>query len=410
MPTVISTKRGMGSVGSNVTGTTTTDPTTFLPDATPTLSEREQLKIEFYKTYDVMTGVRIAATLGGFFSLMVLLVVYKSRCKASKQLEDPALTAAAAAAVAEAEAEERALAAALEAIARLPPRPGRGPRRSLCVEMNQPHSPVVAPRFASVGGGYDALLAPPIRQLRLAPPVDHRRCSSVTCSSTGSSYLERRGSAMVMPCLPPPPSFPRHAAYDEPWDLYYPIDIQVIQPTPDLSPCGSEVGLYAGAVGNLMAGSSGRRAPLASMGSVDPPDPDSRSLGSDSVFLKNEDEEQCIDTEDEVSGFSTDSDAPGPSCRRFLRVPSKKKRTLDKWDGCAGCVPRRRAGSKPCQECLTISAAVETSRAQPASTTTSSSRSSVGSPPCSPPIELKHRPPPAPLSSIPPIWSQETLF
>lgn len=137
---------------------------------------------------------------------------------------------------------------------------------------------------------------------------------------------------------------------------------QVIQPTPDLSPCGSEVGLYAGAVGNLMAGSSGRRAPLASMGSVDPPDPDSRSLGSDSVFLKNEDEEQCIDTEDEVSGFSTDSDAPGPSCRRFLRVPSKKKRTLDKWDGCAGCVPRRRAGSKPCQECLTISAAVETSR------------------------------------------------
>lgn len=92
--------------------------------------------------------------------------------------------------------------------------------------MNQSRSPVVPPRFASVGGGYDALLAPPIRQPRLAPPDDHRRCSSVTCSSTGSSYLERRGSAMAMPCLPPPPSFPRHA-YDEPWDLYYPIDIQV---------------------------------------------------------------------------------------------------------------------------------------------------------------------------------------
>lgn len=99
---------------------------------------------------------------------------------------------------------------------------------TICLnQMNQPRSPAVAPRFASVGGGYDALLAPPIRQPRLAPPVDHRRCSSVTCSSTGSSYLERRGSAMVMPCLPPPPSFPRHAAYDEPWDLYYPIDIQV---------------------------------------------------------------------------------------------------------------------------------------------------------------------------------------
>lgn len=59
-----------------------------------------------------------------------------TRCKASKQLEDPTLTAAAAAAVAEAEAEEQALAAALEAITRLPSKSGRGPRRSLCVEVD----------------------------------------------------------------------------------------------------------------------------------------------------------------------------------------------------------------------------------------------------------------------------------
>lgn len=74
----------MGSVvGSNVNVSNVTtrrmDSTTFLPEATSTLSEREQLKIEFYKTYDVMTGVRIAATLGGFFGLMILLLVYKSR-------------------------------------------------------------------------------------------------------------------------------------------------------------------------------------------------------------------------------------------------------------------------------------------------------------------------------------------
>jgi len=113
--------------------------------------------------------------------------------------------------------------------------------------MNQSHSPVVAPRFASVGGGYDALLAPPIRQPRLAPPVDHRRCSSVTCSSTGSSYLERRGSAMVMPCLPPPPSYPRHAAYDEPWDLYYPIDIQVLDICDRISveTCSNYLSIYS---------------------------------------------------------------------------------------------------------------------------------------------------------------------
>lgn len=129
-----------------------------------------------------------------------------------------------------------------------------------------------------------------------------------------------------------------------------------------MSPCGSEAGLYAaGKLGAQAATTrSGRRAPLASMGSVDPSDPDSRSLGSDSVFL--DDEEECPDTEDEVSGFSTDSDAPGPSCRRFLKVPPKKRRPPEKWDGCAGCVPRRRACARPCQTCMTISASVEVPR------------------------------------------------
>lgn len=42
-------------------------------------AERERIRMEFYATYDVMTGVRIAATLGGFFGLMVFLVIYKSR-------------------------------------------------------------------------------------------------------------------------------------------------------------------------------------------------------------------------------------------------------------------------------------------------------------------------------------------
>lgn len=42
-------------------------------------AERERIRVEFFSTYDVMTGVRIATTLGGFFGLMVFLVVYKSR-------------------------------------------------------------------------------------------------------------------------------------------------------------------------------------------------------------------------------------------------------------------------------------------------------------------------------------------
>lgn len=42
-------------------------------------AERERIRVEFFSTYDVMTGVRIATTLGSFFGLMVFLVVYKSR-------------------------------------------------------------------------------------------------------------------------------------------------------------------------------------------------------------------------------------------------------------------------------------------------------------------------------------------
>lgn len=53
--------------------------------------------MEFFKTYDVMTGVRIAATLGGFFSLMIFLVIYKSKCsRGSKSAASDAAAIAAA--------------------------------------------------------------------------------------------------------------------------------------------------------------------------------------------------------------------------------------------------------------------------------------------------------------------------
>lgn len=48
---------------------------------------REAMRAEFYATYDVMTGIRIAATLGGFFFLMVFLIVYKSRSHSVKALK-----------------------------------------------------------------------------------------------------------------------------------------------------------------------------------------------------------------------------------------------------------------------------------------------------------------------------------
>lgn len=54
-----------------------------------TLTELDRLRMreEFYATYDVMTGIRIAATLGGFFFLMVFLIVYKSRSHSIKALK-----------------------------------------------------------------------------------------------------------------------------------------------------------------------------------------------------------------------------------------------------------------------------------------------------------------------------------
>ncbi|KAI8440506.1 hypothetical protein MSG28_001769, partial [Choristoneura fumiferana] len=79
-------------------------------------ADRDRVRIEFYATYDVMTGVRIAATLGGFFALMVFLIVYKSRSKSVKALNDPKLVELAEAVVAEEQAveEERQLTAAIE--------------------------------------------------------------------------------------------------------------------------------------------------------------------------------------------------------------------------------------------------------------------------------------------------------
>lgn len=49
--------------------------------------DRRRMREEFYATYDVMTGVRIAATLGSFFLLMVFLIVYKSRSHSVKALK-----------------------------------------------------------------------------------------------------------------------------------------------------------------------------------------------------------------------------------------------------------------------------------------------------------------------------------
>ncbi|RZC41261.1 hypothetical protein BDFB_012023 [Asbolus verrucosus] len=136
--------------------------TTTLPLFTTTLDpeevKRQENTEQLYKTYDVMTGVRIAATLGAFFGLMVILVLYKSKSKTEKALEDPDFTAAA---VAEVEEEERQLAAVLEATAYQQLNPKKA-RRSLDTSSMPPGWIKTTARFSSVGG-YSSLMEPPTR-------------------------------------------------------------------------------------------------------------------------------------------------------------------------------------------------------------------------------------------------------
>uniref|UniRef100_A0A1I8M329 Mucin-5AC n=1 Tax=Musca domestica TaxID=7370 RepID=A0A1I8M329_MUSDO len=137
---------------------------------TPTLSPRELIRAQFFATYDVMTGVRIAATLGGFFGLMVFLIVYKSRSSSNetlKVLKDPKM--AAVAAVCMQEEEEREIQEAMVATG-MSIYPDEYDailyRRQRMLSLGNVSAPPMLNRgfrFSSVGGGYSSLLEPPRR-------------------------------------------------------------------------------------------------------------------------------------------------------------------------------------------------------------------------------------------------------
>ncbi|XP_071452874.1 uncharacterized protein [Hetaerina americana] len=370
---------------------------------------------EYYSTYDPMTGIRIAATLGGFFSLMVFLVVYKSRCRCRSSRKSHISEEELAEAVAKIEAEEKAAAeegaaimaavaaavqeqggciededAPLEAYYTLMARSGFSrrtasfsmPRHSLasfntvtsrtscgnCASFRQrslrqrrwgsgsgPRIPrrrrgKSLPGYPTFGEGAapseaEAIAAAVEAAAAVTPSVHNsisrhdddssccylevpRRLSSVGSGSV-SSYLEKRGSVVLLGLPPypppPPPRRPRLATPPPPPErasasqkrrrkrrgssrssnsgtASYPIDINVIQPTPDVSPRGSERQLDRHKrVGDAPAQAARVLAPLASYGtggssssaasslSSDcvPPggDFDARSVGSDSVFF-----------------------------------------------------------------------------------------------------------------------------
>ncbi|KAI8124980.1 hypothetical protein CVS40_4698 [Lucilia cuprina] len=132
--------------------------------------ERDRIRREFFETYDVMTGVRIAATLGGFFGLMVFLIVWKSRSSSNetlKVLKDPKM--AAVAAVCMQEEEEREIQEAMVATG-MSIYPDEYDtilyRRQRMLSLGNVSAPPMLNRgfrFSSVGGGYSSLLEPPRR-------------------------------------------------------------------------------------------------------------------------------------------------------------------------------------------------------------------------------------------------------
>lgn len=99
-----------------------------------------------------------------------------------------------------------------------------------------------------------------------------RRPSNITCSSSGSSYLERRDSAVTLglPVLPAhkyKSSRRQSSPVPENYDFYYPIDIRVTQPTPGGSPCGSDRAIYERVGVSPQPNLTPRLAPLASISS-----------------------------------------------------------------------------------------------------------------------------------------------
>ena len=62
-----------------------TTPTAYIYRTT--LNSDEERIAKFYESYDPMVGVRIAATLGSFFGLIILYIMYKSKCRKPNPVE-----------------------------------------------------------------------------------------------------------------------------------------------------------------------------------------------------------------------------------------------------------------------------------------------------------------------------------
>ncbi|XP_045592706.2 uncharacterized protein [Procambarus clarkii] len=334
--------------------TTVVSPTSTDGEALRRLEKERELE-EFYSTYDVWTGIRTAVTLALFFIFTVTLILYKSKCKPRRKYElypsledmpDRPLDYYDYWCPSPVSQERLQKVNGMDTLGRC--YNGRGETGSAPLPI---HRSVGS--YSSLNNSFRVKSLPgsvlrinssrnssferddPAQSVRsefLSVPGVRLQStgSSSDGYSAGSSTHDLTGEMTAMALLGVPGLGPRGnkpvlqlGGMD--WDSDHAtaewiqtIDINVIQPTPNISPCGS--------VRSVSDNTDLARLPLpgrgreASVISLDSPDFDNRSIGSDSVFM----EDSVCDTNSSRSE-SIDSGTPSfLASTRSMLTPSPR--------------------------------------------------------------------------------------
>lgn len=212
-------------------------PVTKLTYDSLTPEQREVLKEEYYKSYDYMTGLRTAASLGGTILLFSLFVLYKMKCRQGKNQAKGISSTLEGKCLSETDIEKDAGLSS-----------GNQGVNTVLLMPDKPPNAIVANNFGSRRSSKAALSPDEF------PIPSRTRFNSMTTtpspSNDGHRFFEDLQSRPVTPLTHLPKSMPRFVANDDyeqelcpkflrPDFLVEPIDIHIIQPTPNVSPCGS---------------------------------------------------------------------------------------------------------------------------------------------------------------------------
>ena len=290
-----------------------------LPPGSLPLSPDELERRQFYNTYNAWTGINIAASLGGFFMLLILLLLYKSKCKRRSKyppcpsvedgdvsLLEPWDVTFLGGSV----ADGLSLGSGRQphSLDSTPAGTVRGSRHSLAGGRGSRQS-------LAGGRGSRQSLVGSRKCVCSAPGSVQRLSRRPRLSSGGSSEAGHQLELRVHhPKRRGPPryaySFDEKAVVPESW--WQRVDINVIQPTPSVTPSAS---LRCLASGGEETDDAPPPPPLAvprldlprprrgsAVSSSDLTDFDARSIGSDSVFLADDDWSSCSETPSPARG------------------------------------------------------------------------------------------------------------